>query len=65
MKSQAEYLHSFGHCPFCDSSEIEGASIDVNADVASQEVSCTDCGASWLDHYQLSAYEVVTEPAAA
>lgn len=38
-------------CPFCESDNISGNEVNVDADAASQEVGCDECGASWRDVY--------------
>lgn len=40
-------------CPVCNSENIEGSSIEVDAGGAYQEMTCTDCGEEWQDVYRL------------
>ena len=44
-------------CPVCRSKQITGHSVVIDADYASQEVTCNDCGSSWRDIYKLIGYE--------
>lgn len=46
----------YGHCPYCGGSQIEGGSVDVDGNSASQEIRCLDeaCGRSWYDEYTLT-----------
>ena len=43
-------------CPFCGSEDIEGTSIDVDAGIASQEMSCNECDEGWTDEYTLTGF---------
>ena len=54
-----EYTWSGGaRCPYCGETNIEGSSIDINSGVATQGMSCPDCGRTWDDIYKLvSIYE--------
>lgn len=55
--SDAEYVAAKGlRCPVCGCEQIEGDSTDMGGGSATQEMSCTDCGASWTDHYRLTGY---------
>ena len=52
-----QYVQQKGlHCPFCNSVEFIGGSIEVSAGKASQEVTCSECGGAWLDEYQLVGF---------
>ena len=44
------------HCPVCDSDDIEGGPVEIDAGYASQEVMCNNCGADWVDGYTLTGY---------
>ena len=49
-----KYLENGGtRCPLCGSLEIEGSEVNVDAGMACQRMSCTDCGAVWTDTYKL------------
>ncbi len=61
MKTETEYLQRYTHCPSCDSDQIEGKSINVDANYAYQEISCVACEASWVDCYTLTGYELIEE----
>lgn len=59
LLSPSEYAQKKGCiCPLCKSEEVEGFSIDVDCDTATQEVHCNDCGFGWTDKYLLSGYSV-------
>lgn len=55
-----KYLKKSSQCPFCDG-EIEGQSVDVDEGGAFQEVSCIDCGRSWVDTYCLTGINRVVD----
>lgn len=40
--------------PDCLSENIEGYSVEIDASVATQEVSCNECDWSWRDEYTLT-----------
>ena len=63
MTSQAYVKKGGGVCPLCQGNQIEGGYIEVDGSGASQEVSCQDCQAEWMDYYRLVSYEVTREPA--
>ena len=55
--TDAEYVATLGtNCPVCQSTELEGSSVDIDGGVASQEIWCKTCGASWNDTYTLTGY---------
>lgn len=57
-QSQGKYVRLGGtHCPFCDSEEITGNEINIDAGTATQEISCSNCDKEWNDLYTLSGYE--------
>jgi hypothetical protein len=58
-KSQKAYLKHDGQCPRCGSGDINGGFIEVDGAGASQEVSCNDCNAKWIDLYKLVGYQKV------
>lgn len=61
--SPEEYRRAQGaSCPACESEQIQGHSIEVNAGRAHQEIDCLDCGASWSDDYALSGYSHLSTP---
>lgn len=56
-QTQAQFLAGGGgSCPVCGSGDIDGSSIDVNGDTCSQEITCSECEASWTENYTLSSY---------
>lgn len=44
-------------CPFCQSDQIEGFSIEVDGPIAWQPIICNDCNSEWDDIYELTGYE--------
>lgn len=51
----AKYVaHGGIHCPACLSGDIVGDSFDVNEGYCTQEMSCSECGATWTDEYELT-----------
>lgn len=53
--------HEFSKCPMCGCADPQGGSIEVDAQTATQEVTCPECGAAWNDLYRLVGFEVVEE----
>ena len=53
--SFSKYQASYNACPRCQSTDLDGDSIQVDANVAWQSVWCISCGLSWTDEYVLSA----------
>ena len=41
-------------CPSCGSSSIQGGFVEIEAGRAYQEMSCTECDATWRDVYELT-----------
>lgn len=55
--TDTEYVATLGtNCPVCQSTQLEGSSVDIDSGVASQEIWCKTCGASWNDIYTLTGY---------
>ena len=55
--TDAEYVAKLGtNCPVCQSTQLGGSSVDIDGGVASQDVYCKTCGASWNDTYTLTGY---------
>ncbi len=48
-----KYLKASHRCLNCDSDNIEGGSVNVDAGGAIQDIYCNDCGSSWSDLYKL------------
>lgn len=44
------------HCPHCGSYNIESDSLDADGIVVTDDVSCRNCGSTWIDHFQLAGY---------
>lgn len=52
-----QYVKTGGtKCPVCESTDIVGGSVEVNAGSAWQKISCNDCDATWNDVYKLVGY---------
>jgi hypothetical protein len=57
--SQQQYLTQGGACcPFCRATTISGGTVHLHPGVASQDVYCHECDASWTDHYRLAGYQL-------
>ena len=41
-------------CPKCNGETIEGAGVEIDELTATQECTCVDCGAGWLNSYTLT-----------
>jgi hypothetical protein len=51
-----QYLEQHGCvCPFCNSWDIEGGSMNFEAGEIAQSVSCHKCNEMWTDVYKLAA----------
>lgn len=60
-EQKQNYLDCGGvFCPFCQSHDIEGQSIDVEEGLATQEMHCNECEEDWTDVYKLSSVRVVS-----
>lgn len=54
---QGTYLRLGGtHCPFCESQEISGGEVNIDAGTATQEVGCDNCNQEWKDLYRLEGF---------
>ena len=54
MIDKATYIKNKGlTCPFCGAGPVEGGFIQFETGFAFQRMSCTECGGSWQDVYQL------------
>jgi hypothetical protein len=63
QKRVKEYIEKKGvRCLYCNDYHIEGRSIDIEAGVATQRVDCNNCGASWIDAYDLAHVEPMEGP---
>ena len=56
--AEREYVVTGGkHCPSCDGTTgMQSGSIDINLGLATQNMFCYECGASWVDNYRLIGY---------
>lgn len=58
----AKYVAGEGcNCPFCDSDELEGGSINIEGNNAYQGMFCHSCNAGWDDVYVLSGIAAIKE----
>jgi len=49
-----KYINHRGlHCPYCNSPEIEGNYVNVDAGFAWQKIKCLNCDKSWINIYKL------------
>lgn len=48
-------------CPECSGIDIEGDSVDIDGQVARQEVRCHDCNCHWVDVYQIAHRRVIID----
>lgn len=56
------YLRTGGvRCLICESEDIEGSSVDINGNGASQRCHCNECDASWHDMYKLDDVQLEGE----
>ena len=56
-KQKKSYLREYGHCPYCKSSNIEGAQYDYNGNQIYQDIYCLTCNKVWTDIYTLTDVE--------
>jgi hypothetical protein len=56
MLTQSEYKNKPNHCPSCSSDMCEGEGVTIETGIAYQSVGCNDCGAEWVDNYELKGY---------
>ncbi len=54
--AQEKYRANPYQCPHCESDDIEGGSVEVDASMAWQPITCNECGATWNDTYKLTGY---------
>jgi hypothetical protein len=60
-EQKAAYVSGGGlKCPFCQSDNLEGGSLDVAGPVVRAEATCLDCDAEWIDVYTLSGIDEVS-----
>lgn len=53
-KECKEYIDKMGcHCPYCDSSDIIGEGVEIEANEAYQQMFCNVCDRGWTDEYKL------------
>lgn len=54
-EQKQKYLESGGaKCPHCDSTDIDGGSMQTDSNIAWQNISCNDCEEVWTDIYTLT-----------
>lgn len=62
VMTEGAYVEKHGLvCPHCRSDDIEGGPVEIEDDYAFQEVSCSNCNASWNDVYELVGYSNLTD----
>jgi len=54
MPEEAANTADKGKCPICGSEQIDGGFINIEGVEAVQEMTCTECGASWDEVYTFS-----------
>lgn len=53
-EQRANYLTDGGNrCPHCDSGDLNGGPVEIDGNIAWQEVTCIDCDEAWIDLYKL------------
>lgn len=58
-----KYIEDGGcSCPFCGDEFIAGDDVTTGGGEASQEMSCSNCGAQWNDCYDLVGIEITEAP---
>jgi hypothetical protein len=58
------YIREGGvRCLFCEAEDVHGGSIEIDAGVATQEISCCVCDATWTDQYTLNSVTDLEAPA--
>lgn len=59
-EDRQQYIAASGQfCPYCKQHDIQGGAVDIDGNIATQEVDCLTCGETWTDVYTLSAIEEV------
>jgi transcription elongation factor Elf1 len=61
-KQAQNYLDAPNHCPFCNSDNIEGHEVEICDGIATQYITCKECGAAWTDIYKLINMSIDQEP---
>lgn len=57
MQTNQEYIDQGGtKCPYCNSYDIEGQEINIDAGSVWQDVICHQCGQEWQDTYTLTGF---------
>lgn len=57
LLNDAQYVAKQGLCcPSCQSTYIEGGSVNIEGGIATQDVGCTNCDAEWTDTYRLQGF---------
>ena len=57
MQTNQQYIDNGGtKCPYCNSHDIEGREVNIDAGSAWQDVICHQCGQEWQDTYTLTGY---------
>jgi len=67
IPSIREYIEQAAHrtpdCPFCggDGNQGQGGFVEIQFDLALQEIKCTSCGKSWRAVYRLNDIEGIDD----
>jgi len=48
----------FTSCPFCGDGAIEGGPVEIDGNIARQDISCAVCEKQWRDEYRLVSISV-------
>ena len=56
-----KYIADHGQfCPACESNDLQGGPVEIDADTAIQAIECGNCESTWNDLYTLSTIERFT-----
>lgn len=56
----AAYRRAGGcRCPSCGNADVVGDSVELDAGIAWQEVSCSACDKAWRDEYSLTGFQPI------
>ena len=63
VMTERAYVRAGGNiCPYCRGGSITGDNIEVNGSQCILEISCGECGAEWIDQYNLSSFSLTKPP---
>jgi formate dehydrogenase maturation protein FdhE len=53
-EEKIEYIEGgFNYCPYCGSGDLEGGSVVIEENIASQRMTCSECNRKWYNSYVL------------